>query len=271
MGAVVRLEDTRRRKNGEVKQFTKKKEVKLTKSGEIKKTPNNTKLNRDNVYPFKEEDIPKMVKQFKLRVDNAKNHEDEMIARRYLSMYIMGINIGLRISDLVTLKWSDIYNSDWTFRTGKSITPKKTRKSDRPNSNNEKPKQDKHILLKFNNDFKNAIEFYRQYCGEIKNMDTYIFTSRVREYIDGDTVGEVIKQVAKEVGIKYNVRTHSMRKTFCRLRYDHAEDKSEVLVELMVLLGHSSISSTKHYICISEEELEELYNSVSIGFDAIFE
>ena len=31
--------------------------------------------------------------------------------------------------------------------------------------------------------------------------------------------------MTKEVGIKYNLNTHSLRKTFCRLRYDEAEDK----------------------------------------------
>lgn len=256
--------------------------VKLKKDGTPKQTPNNSKVNRDNVYPFKEEDIPKMVKYFKNRIDIANNKEDEMIARRDLSLYIMGLNIGLRVSDLVSLKWSDIYNDDWTFRTGKSIAPKKTRKSNRPKKDNEKPKQDKHILLKFNDDFRKAIDYYRQYC-DIKDINSYIFLSRevnsnkknnkkeIKEHICEDTVGYIIKKAAKEVGIKYNVRTHSLRKTFCRLRYDHSNDKSKTLVELMVLLGHSSPSVTKHYICVSEEELEALYNDVSIGFDSIFD
>lgn len=239
---------------------------KKTKTGEIKKTLNNTKLNRDNVQPIKEEDIPKIVKYYKSRVDNAQRVNHEMSARRDLSLFIMGINIALRISDLITLKWNDIYRDDWTFRDGKSITPKKTANIS------------KHVLLKFNNDFKKAVEYYRQYCDTIENMDTYIFTGSILEDGDND-VGHIsdaaieysLKQAAKAVEIKYDICTHSLRKSFCRLRYDHAEDKSAVLVELMVLLGHSSVLATKHYICITEEELEELYNSVSIGFDAIFD
>ena len=256
---VAELIEIREENLGDVVNFPVDKKVKLTKTGEIKQTPNNTKINRDNVLPFKEEDIHKMVKYFKSRVDNSDNNEDEMIARRDLSLFIMGLNIGLRISDLTTLKWNDIYNDDWTFRDGRSITPKKTKN------------KSKHVLLKFNPDFKKAIEYYRQYCDKIENMGSYIFTSRKGGHIGEDAIGKIIKDAAKEAGIKYNVRTHSLRKTFCRLRYDYAIDKSAVLVELMVLLGHSSVLSTKHYICISEEELEELYNSVSIGFDAIFD
>jgi len=127
------------------------------------------------------------------------------------------------------------------------------------------------MTIQFNQDFKKSIEYYREFCDKIDDMDDYIFTSRKGDHIGEDAIGEILKKAAKEVGIKYNINTHSLRKTFCRLRYDHAIDKSAVLVELMVLLGHSSVLSTKHYICISEEELEELYNSVSIGFDAIFD
>ena len=98
---------------------------KFTKSGEIKKTPNNSKENRDSVKPIKKEDVPTIVKYYKMKVDNARSVANEMSARRDLSMFIMGINIALRISDLITLKWNDIYNNDWTFRDGKVIKPKK--------------------------------------------------------------------------------------------------------------------------------------------------
>ena len=238
--------------------FPVKDDIKLTKDGKAKKTPNNTKENRDNVQPIKEEDIPKIVKYYKSRIDNAKSMSNELSARRDLTIFIAGINISLRVSDLITLRWSDIYENDWTFKSGKVIKPKKT------------ANHNKHVLLKFNNDFKSVIEYYRHYCGEIKDMDSYIFTGSVNGHISDATVDYSLKQAAKAVGIKYPIATHSLRKTFSRLRYDHAEDKSKVLVELMVLLAHSSVSVTKHYICISEEEIEELYNSVSIGFDAIF-
>jgi len=249
---------------------------KYTKNGKIKKTPNNTKENRDMVKPIKKEDIPTIVKYYKSKVDTARSVKNEMSARRDLSLFIMGINIGLRVSDLITLKWNDIYEKDWTFKSGKVIKPKKTRKSNRPNPSGKK-QQDKHVLLKFNPDFKDSIEYYRQYCDKVENMNSYIFTGSVFE--DGDYEGHIsdaaielsLKNMAKDVGIKYNICTHSLRKSFCRWRYDEAEDKGDVLVKLMDLLGHSSVKITKRYICISEEETEELFNSVSIGFDAIFD
>lgn len=258
MGAVVRLEDTRRRKNGEVKQFIKKKEVKLTKLGEIKKTPNNTQCNRDNVKPIKEYDIPKIIKYLSDYRDSSSNKEDYQIRFRNLTMFIIGINIALRVSDLISLKWSDVYNDNWEFNSGKKITPKKT------------SKYKKHILLAYNDAFKRAITEYREYVKP-KNLNSYIFTTRQNPngHIKDGSVEEFIKKAASNVEIMYDINTHSMRKTFARVRYDHSTDKSKTLVELMVVYGHASINATKHYICITEEEIEALYNEINLGYDEI--
>ena len=45
--------------------------------------------------------------------------------------------------------------------------------------------RNKHVLLKFNTDFKNAIDYYRQYCDKIEDMDTYIFVGGVDGHISG--------------------------------------------------------------------------------------
>ena len=230
--------------------------VKLKKDGTPKKTKSNAKENRDNVYPFKEEDIPKMVRYFNQAIEEATNDEDKLIRIRNKAMFIMGINIGLRCGDLVSLKWSDIYDKRFNFLSGKKIKPKKTRN------------QNKHVLLKYNEAFKRAISEYKDYIRlSESNLDDYIFPSRQGDHIGVRTVGNTIKKAAESVGINYNVNTHSMRKTFARVRYDHAIDKEKTLIELMQLFNHDSLKVTKHYICISEEELEELYNDVNLGFD----
>lgn len=255
MGAVEVLEI----ENTECKvyKFPNSKEIKYTKNGEIKKTPNNTKENRDNTCPIKKEDIRKITEYLKLKIANSTNYRNEMAAKRNFTLFVVGINIALRVSDLIALKWSDVYNNDWTFRDGKVIKPKKT-----ANSN-------KHVILKFNSDFKSAIEFYRKDIIVTNDIDinSYIFKGNTEDHISDATVEHFLKQVSKDLDIKYNINTHSLRKTFCRLRYDDAEDKTDVLVKLMCLLGHSSTRVTKRYIGIEEKEIEDLFNAVSIGFE----
>jgi len=71
--------------------------------------------------------------------------------------------------------------------------------------------------------------------------------------------------VALSLGIKYNINTHSLRKTFARIRYEHSDDKTRTLVELMKIFNHANTNVTLNYICVSEEELEKLYNDVNLG------
>ena len=233
--------------------------VKVKKDGTPKQTPNNTKRNRDNVQPFKEEDISKMVKYLREYRDDSDNEEDYQIRFRNLTMFICGINIALRVSDLVSLKWSDIYDNDWEFLDGKKITPKKT------------ANRGKHVLLMYNNSFRRIISDYKEYINP-KKLDSYIFTSRQKPngHIGAGSVSKFITDVAEIVGIKYSVNTHSMRKTFARVRYDHSNDKSKTLVELMRMFDHASTLVTLGYICIQEEELKDLYNAVELGYDEMY-
>jgi integrase len=227
---------------------------KLKKNGDPKMTPCNAKENRDNVYPFKEDDIPKMLNYLNEKIKNKTNDEDDLINRRNKALYKTGINIGLRCGDLVSLRWNDIYDENWNFLDGKKIKPIKTRK------------KDKHVLLKFNDAFKEAIAEYKEYCKP-KNLNGYIFKSREGGHIEVQTAGGMIKKTAAQVGIKYNVNSHSLRKTFARVRYDHSLDKSKTLVELMRIFNHASPRITLDYICIGEEELEKLYNDVNLGLE----
>ena len=104
--------------------YLKRKEIKLRKDGKPKQTKNNTKENRDNVQPFKEEDIPKIINHLINRIKYCRKHE-ELTRRRDLALFVMGINIALRVSDLISLKWRDIFNENWEFREGIKYKPKK--------------------------------------------------------------------------------------------------------------------------------------------------
>jgi len=231
---------------------------KRTLTGEIKKTPNNTKPNRDKINPFTEEDVKLMVKYFRNKVDTSENDSEEIINRRNLSLFVMGVNVGLRCSDIVKLKWSDIYDKDWNFLDDKEIKPQKT-------SN-----KDKHVTLNYNEAFMQAIEYYRKYKPNV-DINDYIATSRKGSYIKPDAFAEVIKKAAKDAGIKYNVCSHSMRKTFARVRYDHSDNKEETLVELMELFNHASTLVTLKYIGIRKDEIKRLYNKVNLGLDEMFD
>lgn len=234
--------------------------AKLTKTGKVKRTPNNTKLNRDTCVNIQESDIPKFMEYFDCKIMDATDVQKRKAAVRNKVMFVCAINIGLRVSDLVKLKWETIFFKNGNFRDGVKVKPDKTR--------NIKGGKGKLVFLSFNDSFRKAINLYMdenkiEVDGE--NYSDYLFKTRQSDHIDTDTWSLIMSNAAKAIGITYPVSSHSCRKTFARSRYDHAIDKNMVLTQLQMLFGHESTLVTLEYICIKQEELTDLYNSVNLG------
>jgi len=79
----------------------------------------------------------------------------------------------------------------------------------------------------------------------------------------------IINVILKEVKKKYKLRLgnfscHSLRKTFGRQVYNMNSDNSELaLVKLMELFNHSSVTITKRYLGLRQEELLNTYDCLS--------
>ena len=97
-----------------------KKEKQLTKSGETKKTHSNKEADiSSEVYPLKtKEEISSVINVLDFKSDIAPTPEKVQIACRNKMMWLIGMNIGIRASDLRTLKWSfffDIVNGERVY------------------------------------------------------------------------------------------------------------------------------------------------------------
>ncbi len=196
----------------------------LKKDGTPKQTKNNTKINREDVQPFKEFDVPLIKQYFMDRINDSKNLDDELTNRRNYTLFVMGVNIGLRCNELIALRWNDIYDNEWNFLDDKKF--------------------------KYNDAFKQVIEEYREYkkySGEISNINSYIFRSRENghDHISVDTLGQIIKKAAKSKGIKYNVNTLSLRKTFV---YQQIHDNKMDLYTLQELVGKDLFINVLRYL-----------------------
>lgn len=160
---------------------------------------------------------------------------------KFSLLIALGSFFGVRISDLLNLKWDDILNSDTL-----TIIEKKTKKQRTIKINDQLKK---HILACYK---------------EIKPLspNDYIFTSQK------NTVYSIqrINVVFKEIRVKYNLKiknfsTHSMRKTFGRQVYNNAVSNAELaLVKLSELFNHSDVRTTRRYLGLRSEELMETYD-----------
>lgn len=231
--------------------------VRCNKDGSIDKRHSNKAPGvSSEVYAFNtNEEIKAMINAFNHRIYEAPDENKKQIAYRNKLLFLIGINLSLRISDLITLKWNFFLKNDMTFRDFYKIQPKKTKKTG------------KYVTLYFNETIKRAIMSYiEQY--PIENMNDFIFKSRKgKGAISEGSVWKIIVDTARDAGIDKNVGTHSLRKTFGFWAWHNAQDKNKALVTLQMIFNHSTTTTTMRYIGLLNSEIEEMFNSVDLGLD----
>ena len=163
---------------------------------------------------------------------------------KFSLLIALGSFFGIRISDLVNLKWCDILNADIL-----TIIEKKTKKQ-RTIKINEQLK--KHILA-----------CYKEIKPQSNN--DYIFTSQKGSVYSVQRINVVFKEIRVKYNLKIkNFSTHSMRKTFGRQVYNNAGNNAELaLVKLSELFNHADIRTTRKYLGLRCEELMEANDLLS--------
>lgn len=241
-----------------------KKTPKLNKDGTVSKVHCNKQAGvSSEVFSFKtKEEIDSMIKVFDKYINNAPDDDKLRIARRNKLLFILGINLSLRASDLRTVKYSFFFHKTddgkLEFNEYYSLIPQKQKKTR------------KYIKLFFNDVVKNAIMNYIEYYP-IDDIDSMVFASRKGddEAIKEQTIWRILNDRAVEAGIKQNIGSHSLRKTFGYWTWHEAEDKNRALVILQQLFAHSSTQVTMRYIGILDEEIKDTYYSINLGSDGV--
>ena len=162
-----------------------------------------------------------------------------------MSLFIAwGCFTGLRVSDILNLRWWQILGVD-EF----TIIEKKTGKQRTLRLN---PQLQKHI----------------QECYEhIKpiGVKAPILVSQKGTTFTIQAINRKLKDIKKQYKVKIkNFSCHSLRKTFGRQVYNMNDSNSELaLVKLMELFNHSSIAITKRYLGLRQEEILQTYDCLS--------
>ena len=237
----------------------KKPKVRYNKDGSVdKRHPNKIAGTSSEVYPFtSEEEIKAMIDVFNKHINEAPDKNKKQIAHRNKMLFLIGINVGLRASDLVTLKWNFFLKEDGEFKDFYSLQPKKTKKTK------------KFVKLYFNQVVKKAIaDYIEEY--PIQDMDEYLFKSRKGDgAISERALWKIIVDATAEAGIEKNVGSHTLRKTFGRFVWYNAVDKSKSLVVLQTIFAHSSPAVTSRYIGLTDSEVNDVFNELNLVIDYI--
>ena len=145
---------------------------------------------------------------------------------------------GVRVSELVNIKLSDIDFSEKTIR----------------------------IHGKGN---KERFVFYGEYCEEAlnlyinnlrrklvdKNNNEFLFLNKYGGKISDRSIRNIINTIIKETSIKMNIHPHTLRHTFAT----HLLSQGIDLKSVQFLLGHENLSSTEIYTHVTDEMLRSVY------------
>jgi integrase len=165
---------------------------------------------------------------------------------KYCLLVAIGVFTGLRISDLLQLRFSHFENTDIL-----TVTEKKTGKTRR---------------IKINSDLKAIVNRVKDKMKP-QDADQFIFLNRYgSKPIDQSWINVNLKRIFRKYGIEVegNISSHMFRKTLGNRVLKLNNYSAESVILLMELFSHGSPAITKKYLGIREREIMDVYDSVRL-------
>ncbi|MBA7686579.1 Tyrosine recombinase XerC [subsurface metagenome] len=181
------------------------------------------------------------------QIDQIKGNLYRQESPRDYLLFCFGCNSGLRIGDLLSLKLADVKDGQGNLKDCLEIKEQKTGKTRK---------------VFFNKQIKEALNFYLEKT-RIFNLDQYLFTnekSKKNKHITRIRAYQLINKWCRDVGIKYKVGGHTLRKTFGY----HLRKQGISIERISNLLNHRNIKVTFRYIGIDDDENKEVIKGFGI-------
>ena len=156
----------------------------------------------------------------------------------------LGCFTGLRISDILALRWEQILSTE-EFTIIEKNTGKKR-------------------VLRLNSQLQQHIQECYEQIQPI-GLKAPILVSQKGTVFTIQRINVILKEIKRKYRLKIkNFSCHSLRKTFGRQVYNMNSENSELaLVKLMELFNHSSLAITKRYLGLRQEEILQTYDVLS--------
>ena len=165
---------------------------------------------------------------------------------KFCLLVACGVYTGLRISDLLQLKYSDILGAE-TFVKVESKTGKRRE-------------------IKVNQQLRELVQRLYE-IQQVQQSDSLMFLNKYgTKPIDRCYVNAQLKVIVRKYRIKTggNISSHTFRKSLGRRVMEVNNYSNESLILLSELFGHSNPSITMRYLGIRQQEVLGVYDSLSL-------
>ena len=153
-------------------------------------------------------------------------------------LIVFGLHSALRISDLLNIRWCDVYDfSHKHARKTLTIKEQKTGKSK---------------TLALHNEIAKALK----HTAHTARPHEFLFANtNTSKAITRTQARRIIRTAGEAINLPYEISCHSLRKTFGY----HAWKSGVSPAVIMEIYNHTSLSHTKRYLGICQDDLNTVY------------
>jgi integrase len=176
----------------------------------------------------------------------AQHYIDENKYRNH-ALFVLGVHSALRISDLLKLRWGDVYNFENNhILTHINLTEQKTGKT---------------TCIALEKETMRALWLYFIHIDKPAPDMPIFINARTGKAISRVQGYRIIRGGGEAVNLPYRISCHSLRKTFGY----HAWNSGVPVPVVLEIFNHSSISITRRYLGVTQDEKDKATLSVSFG------
>jgi integrase/recombinase XerD len=166
---------------------------------------------------------------------------DNSLETREECLVTIGLNLGLRVSELISLRWQDVLQGSQVI----SVLY-----LDRNRTKGKKPR-----AIPINDRASKAILNLYAHQGPT-SPEAFLFPGRNKGHLGARQVNRLLDKVFAEAGLTGKLSSHSLRKSFGTLLNDNGAS----LPVIQELLGHADISTTRKYIGVGMDSMTRAVN-----------
>lgn len=166
--------------------------------------------------------------------------------KRNYTLIVLGLHTALRISDVLHLKWEEVYNFDLKLCKKHLIVLEH--------------KTGKYNDIALCKCVKDALLDYFE--EREPKPDEYIFSKNTNRYkpLCRSQAYRIVRAAATETIQSESISCHSLRKTFGYQAWKQGVQP----VMLMEIFNHSSYENTKRYLGITQDEKDKIYLDIQL-------
>ena len=180
------------------------------------------------------------------------NNPNPKLAIRNVTLFKVGISIGIRGNDLLRLRIRDVIDRDDNIADELLVFESKTNKMNHPFVNKAA---------------KEALTAYLDFLGNY-DPDDFLFCGKGRNTpMKTCNLYALLHNAEKDLGLDYRLTVRSLRKTFAYWTIKLHPDNVNIMASLQEMLNHNDMKTTLHYSGHAKENMKTMYNDIANVFD----